>query len=177
MGENCYCRTNNLVWNSFQSSSCIFHTLPKVSWVNSTMFNSKDRKRKQLMRIWKDRPGKYRRESYVLQRARILGLAICWRPPSIPGFPQLPPWVLAVRIDMTTLCLVPSTAASQARRSSRSSALDFAILSDLSALLLAMWTLRENYVQCQREVRLLGVNLPKTKTFIVSNLYLMVHSY
>lgn len=58
------------------------------------------------------------------ERARTLGLAI-WRP-NLPDFPQTPR-LLATRIDMTIDCLVPSMAASQARRSSSSSALDFAI--------------------------------------------------
>jgi len=59
------------------------------------------------------------------ERARTLGLAICR-----PNFPDLPqtPRLLATRIDMTIDCLVPSIAASQARRSSSSSALDLAIV-------------------------------------------------
>lgn len=61
----------------------------------------------------------------VLERARTLGLAICWRP-NMPDFPQIPR-LFATRMDMTTFCLVPSMAASQARLSSASSALDFAI--------------------------------------------------
>jgi len=64
------------------------------------------------------------RERYELERARTLGLAI-WRP-SLPDLPQIPR-LLATRIDITIFCLVPSIAASQARRSSSSSALDFAI--------------------------------------------------
>jgi len=62
----------------------------------------------------------------VLHRARTLGLAI-WRP-SLADFPHVP-WVLTVRMERTTLCLVPSTASWHARRSSASSALDFAISS------------------------------------------------
>lgn len=65
------------------------------------------------------------------ERARTLGLAI-WRP-NFPDFPQTPR-LLATRIDMTIDCLVPSMAASQARRSSSSSALDFAIAASLLLL-------------------------------------------
>ncbi|OAP17227.1 hypothetical protein AXX17_AT1G41610 [Arabidopsis thaliana] len=43
---------------------------------------------------------------------------------NLPQTPRL----LATRIDMTIDCLVPSIAASQARRSSSSSALDLAIV-------------------------------------------------
>lgn len=62
----------------------------------------------------------------LLERARTLALAM-WRP-NLPAFPQTPR-LLATRIDNTIFCLVPSIAASQARRSSPSSALDFAIWS------------------------------------------------
>lgn len=58
----------------------------------------------------------------VLEMARTLGLAM-WLLPNLPQIPRL----LATRIDITIFCLVPSIAASQARRSSPSSALDFAI--------------------------------------------------
>lgn len=61
----------------------------------------------------------------VLERARTLGFAICWRP-NMPDLPQIPR-LFATRMDITTFCLVPSMAASQARLSSASSALDFAI--------------------------------------------------
>lgn len=60
----------------------------------------------------------------VLERARTLGLAM-WRP-SLAVLPQIPR-LLATRIDITIFSLVPSMAASQARLSSSSSALDFAI--------------------------------------------------
>lgn len=69
-------------------------------------------------------------------RARTLGLAI-WRP-SLPDLPQIP-WLLDTRIDITTFSL-PSIAASQARRSSSSSALDIAIsASDAAASALKLW--------------------------------------
>lgn len=64
------------------------------------------------------------RQKHALERARTLGLAI-WRP-NLPDLPQIPR-LLATRIDITIFCLVPSIAASQARLSSSSSALDFAI--------------------------------------------------
>lgn len=59
----------------------------------------------------------------LLVRAITRGLAMLR--PDLPDFPQIPR-LLATRIDMTTFSL-PSIAASQARRSSWSSALDFAI--------------------------------------------------
>lgn len=62
--------------------------------------------------------------NYILDSARTLGLAILR--PNLPDLPQIPR-LLATRIDMTIFCLVPSMAASQARLSSSSSALDFAI--------------------------------------------------
>lgn len=59
--------------------------------------------------------------------ARTRGLAM--PPPPRPNFPALfhMPLHLATLIDITTFCFVPSIAASHARRSSSSSALDFAI--------------------------------------------------
>ncbi|PKI56103.1 hypothetical protein CRG98_023493 [Punica granatum] len=74
------------------------------------------------------------RKSNILARARTRGLAM-WRP-SLPDLPQIPR-LLATRIDITTFSL-PSIAASQARRSSSSSALDFAISASLLLLLLVM---------------------------------------
>lgn len=65
-----------------------------------------------------------KRNNYILESARTLGLAILR--PNFPVLPQIPR-LLATRMDMTTFCLVPSMAASQARLSSSSSALDFAI--------------------------------------------------
>lgn len=64
----------------------------------------------------------------------ILGLAMFWRPIAIGpanllvtlGLLKIP-WLLTTRIDITTFCLVSSMAAWQARLSSASSALDFAI--------------------------------------------------
>lgn len=76
----------------------------------------------------------------VLEMARTLGLAI-WPRPILPGLPQLP-WLLATRIDITTFCFVASIASWQARRSSWSSALHFAIW--------GMWELR-------REERMNGI--------------------
>lgn len=80
----------------------------------------------------------------VLEIAMILGLAMFWRPIAIgPNllvtlltlvFPHIP-WLLTTRIDITTFCLVSSMAAWQARLSSASSALDFAISYSLDFLL------------------------------------------
>lgn len=64
-------------------------------------------------------------ERGVLERARTRGLAM-WPRPSFPALTQVP-WLLATRMDIMTFCFVPSIAASQARRSSSSSALDLAI--------------------------------------------------
>lgn len=61
----------------------------------------------------------------ILEMARTRGLAI-WPRPNLAPLPQIP-WLLATLIDIMTFCLVPSIAASHARRSSSSSALDFAI--------------------------------------------------
>lgn len=75
----------------------------------------------------KENAERVREKWRVLHRTSTLGLAI-WR--TLADFPHVP-WVLTVRMQRTTLCLVPSTASWHARRSSASSALDFAISSPI----------------------------------------------
>lgn len=75
-----------------------------------------------------------------------------WRP-NFPDFPQIPR-LLATRIDKTIFCLVPSIAASQARLSSSSSALDLAIvLCSLVLLQVKLWTLQVSEQTQERRER------------------------
>lgn len=61
--------------------------------------------------------------------ARTRALPMCLTLPDLPQIPR----PLTTRIENTTFCLVPSIAASQARLSSSSYALDFAIVGALHA--------------------------------------------
>lgn len=90
---------------------------------------SRDHSRKNRASDYKNSP----------EIARTRGFAMALPRPNLPALFHMPV-VLATLIDSTIFCLVLSIAFSQARRSSSSSALDFAI-SAVSIRVIAVWIL------------------------------------